>query len=151
MKVTRIILKDFQQFKNFDLDLTDKSTGRPLEKVCFIGRNGTGKSTLLRLVWKKLKDVHAGLRTGFQWHIEEPAILIKFELERGSFWLCANAGKAGTLFDEDIENSADWTLLTQSVSGAASTNRREVQGRFRKYLLSEQKYKCAASAPASDP
>ena len=44
MKIQRIIIKGFQQFQDFDLDLTDPRTGQPLEKVCFIGRNGTGKS-----------------------------------------------------------------------------------------------------------
>jgi predicted ATPase len=48
MKICKIIIKDFQQFKNFELDLTHPETGEPLDKVCFIGSNGTGKSTLLK-------------------------------------------------------------------------------------------------------
>jgi hypothetical protein len=39
MKIQRKIIKGFRQFQDFDLDLTDPRTGRPLEKVCFIGRN----------------------------------------------------------------------------------------------------------------
>ena len=54
MKISRIIVKDFQQFKLLDLDLTDPQTGQPLDKVCLIGRNGTGKSTLLRIVKENL-------------------------------------------------------------------------------------------------
>ncbi len=48
MKICKIIIKDFQQFKDFELDLTHPETGEPLDKVCFIGSNGTGKTTLLK-------------------------------------------------------------------------------------------------------
>ncbi len=50
MKLTSLTIEDFRQFKNFRLDFTDPETGKPLEKVCFIGPNGTGKSTVLRLI-----------------------------------------------------------------------------------------------------
>lgn len=44
MKITRIELKDYQQFKDIDMDLTypkeHKLEGKPLEKICFIGQNG---------------------------------------------------------------------------------------------------------------
>jgi hypothetical protein len=33
-----------------ELDFTNPETGEPLDKVCFIGRNGTGKSKLLRMI-----------------------------------------------------------------------------------------------------
>ena len=54
MKVSRIEIKDFQQFKDFELDLTypegHPKAGQPLDKVCFIGQSGTGKTTILRLI-----------------------------------------------------------------------------------------------------
>lgn len=46
----KIYIPEFRQFKNFALDLTYLSgpdEGKPLKKVCFIGKNGTGKTTLL--------------------------------------------------------------------------------------------------------
>ncbi len=54
MKVSKIEIKDYFRFKNFELDLTypeghDKA-GQPLDKVCFIGQSGTGKTTLLRIL-----------------------------------------------------------------------------------------------------
>lgn len=49
MRICKIYIHDFQQFKDFTLDLTDPN-GEPLEKVCLIGRNGTGKTTLLRIL-----------------------------------------------------------------------------------------------------
>lgn len=54
MKVTRIQIKDFNQFKDIDIDLTypqgHEKAGQPLEKVCFIGQSGTGKTTLLKVL-----------------------------------------------------------------------------------------------------
>lgn len=54
MKIHKIILKDYQQFKDLEIDLTypagHEKAGQPLEKVCFIGQSGTGKTTLLRLI-----------------------------------------------------------------------------------------------------
>jgi len=53
-KLLRIKLKNFQQFKDVELDLTipDRAVnaGQPLEKVCIIGQSGTGKSTLLNII-----------------------------------------------------------------------------------------------------
>lgn len=54
MKITRIILKDFHQFKDIEIDLTyplgHKKAGEPLDKVCIIGQSGTGKTTLLKII-----------------------------------------------------------------------------------------------------
>lgn len=57
MKFTRIIIYGYNQFGLLDLDLTygkscGNKAGQPLEKVCLIGSNGTGKSTLLRLLYE---------------------------------------------------------------------------------------------------
>jgi predicted ATPase len=54
MKISKIEIKDFHQFKDFTLDLTypkgHEKEGKPLDKVCFIGQSGTGKTTLLELM-----------------------------------------------------------------------------------------------------
>ncbi len=54
MKITKISLNDFHQFKDLEIDLTypkgHKKEGEPLEKVCFIGQSGTGKTTLLKII-----------------------------------------------------------------------------------------------------
>jgi ABC-type lipoprotein export system ATPase subunit len=63
MKIFSIHINDFHQFKDLHLDLTypkgHEKEGSPLEKVCFIGQSGTGKTTLLNNILeatKKLKD-----------------------------------------------------------------------------------------------
>jgi ABC-type lipoprotein export system ATPase subunit len=52
MKITKVELKDFHQFKDATIDLTypkgHPKEGYPLDKVCIIGQSGTGKTTLLK-------------------------------------------------------------------------------------------------------
>lgn len=59
-KISKIIIRDFQQFKDFEINLTypkeHPKAGEPLDKVCFIGKNGTGKSTLLKSLSDFLKN-----------------------------------------------------------------------------------------------
>jgi len=54
MKISRIKLNSYYQFKDITIDLTypkgHKKQGQPLDKVCFIGQSGTGKTSLLRLI-----------------------------------------------------------------------------------------------------
>ncbi len=61
MKVSKIAIKDFQQFKDFELDLTypegHPKAGQPLDKVCLIGQSGTGKTTILTRI-KEFLDFH---------------------------------------------------------------------------------------------
>src|ERR1700744_2146642 len=55
MKVSRLEIKDVTQFKDLDIDLTypkgHAKEGQPLDKVCFIGQSGTGKTSLLNFIF----------------------------------------------------------------------------------------------------
>ena len=55
MKITGIEIGEYRQFKNIKFDFTypkdHSKAGQPLEKVCFIGQSGTGKTTLLNIIW----------------------------------------------------------------------------------------------------
>jgi ABC-type lipoprotein export system ATPase subunit len=55
MKISKIIIKNYLQLKDIEIDLTYPSdhptkAGKPLDRICFIGQSGTGKTTLLRLI-----------------------------------------------------------------------------------------------------
>jgi predicted ATPase len=54
MKISKLEIFDYNQFRNFTIDLTypkgHKKEGLPLDKVCFIGQNGTGKTTILNII-----------------------------------------------------------------------------------------------------
>lgn len=100
MKICKIIIKDFHQFKDFELDLTHPETGEPLEKVCFIGSNGTGKTKLLNTVnhffsAQTVNDV--------------PLTYLKLQdetLSRSIWAVFTQENKA--FFDEKIENYKGW-------------------------------------------
>ncbi|MEY4925781.1 MAG: hypothetical protein RI894_217 [Bacteroidota bacterium] len=73
MKITNIHFDKYKQFENLRLDFTypegHPKAGQPLDKVCFIGQNGTGKTTILDalsdwskwFLYKKEKEVIRGL------------------------------------------------------------------------------------------
>lgn len=68
MKITRIKLKGFNQFKDVTLDLTyprgHEKAGKPLDKICIIGQSGTGKTSLLHLIkWFVSRDNNIGENT----------------------------------------------------------------------------------------
>jgi len=65
MKISRIYLRHFHQFKDFNIDLTypkgHEKEGQPLNKICFIGQSGTGKTSLLELIPKFLRNYNTNL------------------------------------------------------------------------------------------
>ena len=64
MKITGIEIGEYRQFKNIKFDFAypadHEKAGQPLEKVCFIGQSGTGKTTLLNIVFDFFQVVSAG-------------------------------------------------------------------------------------------
>ena len=60
MKISHIEIQSYLQFKDFSLDLTypkgHEKEGQPLDKVCFIGQSGTGKTSLLNLIKTIITD-----------------------------------------------------------------------------------------------
>jgi hypothetical protein len=45
------------QFQDVFLDFTHPDTGEPLDKICLIGANGTGKSKILLFLVRSLRDI----------------------------------------------------------------------------------------------
>lgn len=88
MKISKIELIDYQQFKNVELNLTyplgHKKVGKPLDKICFIGQSGTGKTTVLRLI---KYFVSLNRRIGPNFFINKPnEDSVFFELNEGDLF-----------------------------------------------------------------
>lgn len=49
-RIRKLHLQGVRQFRDVTLDFTHPETGEALDRICFIGRNGTGKSTVLELL-----------------------------------------------------------------------------------------------------
>ena len=59
-KISSINLKQINQFKDLKIDLTypkgHKKEGKALDKVCIIGQNGTGKTSILKIIKKFIEQ-----------------------------------------------------------------------------------------------
>jgi len=49
IKITKLIIQNHQQFQDFEIDFCN-ANGEPLDRICLIGKNGTGKTTILKLL-----------------------------------------------------------------------------------------------------
>lgn len=114
MKISKIEFKNYQQFKDIQFDFTypkgHKDAGKPLNKICFIGQSGTGKTTILRLI-KYFVSRNKILGHNFQFTAPEKN-KIYFEMQHGdlfsrktvdsqSFWVDSYKSKGRAIkFDE---------------------------------------------------
>lgn len=68
MKISKIDLKHHLQFQDLTLDLTypkgHPKAGQALDKVCLIGQSGTGKTTLLNLIYDVVQTIKKGRPKG---------------------------------------------------------------------------------------
>ena len=89
MKLKKIELKNFYQFKDFTLDLTypmgHPKEGQPLDKVCFIGQSGTGKTTLLKLIKYSIDDLFSEQHKSFQFPNNPCKIEFEFDFKDSNF------------------------------------------------------------------
>jgi len=102
MKILKLIIKDYQQFKHLELDFTHPETGEPLDKICFIGRNATGKSTILELLNRQL------LSKSF------PDNLFVFEiLIKNNKYIIAHFRSHSIILPASIKNFGNWLSFLQ--------------------------------------
>lgn len=149
MKIVKLIIRGFQQFQDFHLDLSDADTGQPVDKVCFIGPNGTGKSTLLRLIHDELLRglSHLNARRGLTGSF--PLMLCKISSSEGSFWIHGPIGGAKGLLRETVE--VTWFLdLRRRIKRTA--NPAEKRQLIDEYMQIGNAYNFAADAlPQENP
>jgi predicted ATP-dependent endonuclease of OLD family len=80
MKICKVYIKGFQQFEDLELDFTNPKTGEPLDKMCFIGRNGTGKSTILKYLYQIIHSL------GLNGFIRAPFIISKVKVQNNFYY-----------------------------------------------------------------
>ena len=103
MKICSIRIKGYQQFDDLYLDFTNPETGEPVDKVCFIGPNGTGKSTLLDFIRIYFVEGIYTRRGGLFLH----AIKLKFN-EQEIIWVSAEDKELWGIYDAKIEEIDSW-------------------------------------------
>jgi predicted ATP-dependent endonuclease of OLD family len=119
MQIGRLIIRRFQQFNNLDLELTHpkdhKLAGQPLTKVCFIGRNGTGKSTILDLLNKTLPKLLSANK--------HPFVAFKLTVDGQPTYKVGMKNLGNFLLKESIEAVPNW--IDQILERIDSSDRQE--------------------------
>ena len=88
LRIRSLKLKGIRQFRDVTFDFTDPQTGRPLDRICLIGGNGTGKSSILRLLasekvlgvpssmprWVGKLEANASMHVEFENHVSSACL-----------------------------------------------------------------------------
>jgi hypothetical protein len=94
LKICWMRIVGYQQFQDVFLDFTHPETGKPLDKICLIGANGTGKTKVLLLLGEVIArlnpDTEYPLRINFN-----GLALIKFSLGGYNFLFWRFGGEFG--------------------------------------------------------
>lgn len=102
MKILELRIKDFQQFQDIKLDFTDKN-GNPLNKICFIGKNGTGKSTILKIINDIIQNIND---TNFKFSL---SLYLKVLVSGNIFYFFSSSIIGRTyIFSDEIEKEKNW-------------------------------------------
>lgn len=104
MKLLELRIRGYQQFQDTKLDFSDKN-GNPLKKICFIGKNGTGKSTLLRIIKDFLTNSH-----NFNSILHSTDVFyFKIQLsDKIIYYVYDSWSKRIEIFSSDIGNQTGW-------------------------------------------
>ena len=128
-RITRIILSRFRQFGFCDILLTHPETGDPLSRICFLGPNGIGKTTVLDQLFCVLSPKNAPIEAAS----EDALILVGIEID-GEHLFRASDGtnhEHPVWFQGNLEDSSRWSSLENNPPGF-----QEFIERFSDYTLS---------------
>lgn len=109
MQLLAIRLINFKQFKDVFFDFTD-SEGKLLKNICFIGRNGTGKSTLLKLIDSIAKEpVSLSFDTDFSLHDSHNyTVIYSLSLDNNIYHIVKKAKSPHYIISDSIRNINGW-------------------------------------------
>lgn len=147
MQITAILLKNYRQFRSFYLSLVNPDTGEPLQNICLIGANATGKSTLLALIAKFLETGKpqpiieggeaANSLIGFR-------IQIQIEHQINDYYIVAihrTLNQVGLyILNIDIEKDVVWQELW-APDAALEPDSKEFRDLLQRWIISENQIK----------
>ena len=119
MKICKIYIKDFEQFQDVELDFTNPENGEPLDKICFIGSNGTGKSKLLRLINWLFTNVFKNFTQpeyGTPSLIENAKVIFKVFHKNSTFLIFHFNRNSFIIRIADLKNEEEKELIQQLLS-----------------------------------
>ncbi len=122
MKITSIRIIGLQQFGDVFLDFTHPETKEPLDKICFIGQNGTGKSTILKILYEFIdndfQDIVFHKNVHFNTFVKRKIfdfISIGVSIGNEKFYICTTGKSNYTNFqfvlNAKIDNIENWVDL----------------------------------------
>ncbi len=133
LRIRTLKLQNIRQFRDVTFDFTDPKTGKPLDRICLIGGNGTGKSTILRMLagksvlgtqfkfpdWMKNLSLKAAMHIEFEY---ENTSVYLYGKPRNPEWGLRGYSKSKTDVKEFGEllplnsaaNQNEWTLNVQN-------------------------------------
>jgi len=136
MKLCKIIVRGFRRFDDVTINLTYPAghplAGEPLDKVCFTGLNGTGKTTLLEILRNALSNVVS--------YREIPLLVLKLKVNDYFIYTVHSLLMPKVLvFKETIEQEENWIDKVASTFNNAESFTLQ-QYLYSRYLLQGHYY-----------
>ncbi len=135
MKICKLMFRGFRQFGDTDLDFTGPD-GEPVDRVCLIGPNGTGKSTVLVFLRDLLVSFPSRGRS------LDAAIAVKLKLAQGNVYL-VRSKFADFFLRDSIEDEKNW--LDEFVEPKNQEDKKLLSEMVRRHLLPENERAKAAT------
>lgn len=112
MKICAITIVEHNQFKDFTIDFTYPSghpkAGEPMDKLCLIGPNGTGKTTILECLFQAFSP-HAEPPPPMFFLVPRPfQLVLKVLLDNQFIYIAKRVGEATCYFKQSIETVENW-------------------------------------------